>query len=59
MDVNRAVLLEIPIPTLGFIKPIVKVPIADPDPTKISVIINIFFFFLMIYTSFLLIHYHF
>ena len=40
MDVDRAVLLEITMPTLGFIKPIVEVPIADPDPIKISVIIN-------------------
>ena len=35
MDVNRAVLLEITMPILGFIKPIVEMPIADPDPTKI------------------------
>ena len=44
MDVDRAVLLEITTPPLGFIKPIVEVPFADPDPIKISVIINNIFF---------------
>ena len=54
MDVNRAVLLEITMPTLGFIKPIVELPIADPDPTKISKIINnIFFLFNDLYFFFI------
>ena len=45
-DVNKAVEEVNTIPTLGFIKDIVEVPIADPDPTIISVIINIFFLFI-------------
>ena len=42
--VSRAVLLEIINPAPGLIKPIVELLIADPDPIKISVINNIFFF---------------
>ena len=46
MLVNRAVLDEMIIPTPGFIKAIVELPIADPEPIKISVIIdNTFFLF--------------
>ena len=44
---------------LGLINDIVEVPIADPDPTKISVIINNTYSYLMIYFSFYNIHYHF
>ena len=43
-DVNKAVEEVSTIPMLGFIKDIVEVPIADPDPTNFSVIINNFFF---------------
>ena len=50
MDVNRAELLVKTTPILGFIKDIVEVPISDPDPIKISVIIsNIFFSFKLLY----------
>ena len=42
--VNKAVLLEIIIPAPGLIQSIVELPIADPDPIKISVIFNNFFF---------------
>ena len=59
IDVNRAVLLEIIIPAPGLIKLIAELPIADPDPTKISVIIKNTFYFLNFYTSFYNIHYHF
>ena len=44
IDVNKAVLDEILIPTPGLIKPNVELPIADPDPIKISVKINNTFF---------------
>ena len=48
--VNKAVLLEIIIPAPGVISPIAEVLIADPDPIKISVIINnIFFLFKLLY----------
>ena len=40
MDVNRAVLLETTMPTLGFIKPIVELPTAEALPISTSVIIN-------------------
>ena len=50
IDVNRAVLLEIIIPARGLIKLIAELPIADPDPIKISVInINTFFLFKLFY----------
>ena len=42
--VNKAVELVKTIPILGFTNDIVEVPIADPDPTNISVIINNSFF---------------
>ena len=42
--VNKAVLLEIILPAPGLINPNVEVLIADPDPIKISVIINNIFF---------------
>ena len=44
-DVNKAVEEVNTIPMDGFINDIVDVDIADPDPTKISVIINNTFFF--------------
>ena len=48
--VNKAVLLEIIIPAPGLIQPIVELPIADPDPIKISVIFNnTFFLFKLVY----------
>ena len=54
MDVNKAVLLKITMPTLGFIKPIVELPIVDPVPIKISVIIiNNFFLFNDLYFYFI------
>ena len=44
--VKKAVLDDAIRPTLGFIKPIVEVLIAEPPPTRISVTIKrIFFFF--------------
>ena len=43
-DVNKAVEEVNTIPMLGFINDIVEVPIADPEPTIISVIINKIFF---------------
>ena len=52
IDVNRAVLLEIKMPTEGFIKPIVELPTAEPVPKSISVMIDNIFF-LMIYIFFL------
>ena len=42
--VNKAVLLEIIIPTPELIKPHVEQPIADPYPIKFSVIVNNLFF---------------
>ena len=42
--VNKAVELVKTIPMLGFNNDIVEVPIADPDPTNISVAFNITFF---------------
>ena len=42
--VNKAVEEVNTIPILGFNNDIVEVPIADPDPTNISVIINNTFF---------------
>ena len=50
IDVNKAVEEVNTIPMLGFINDIVEVPIADPDPIKISVTINrIFFLFNHLY----------
>ena len=50
IDVNQAVLLEITIPAAGSIKLIAELPIADPDPIKISVIIiHTFFLFKLLY----------
>ena len=46
--VNKAVEEVNTIPILGFSKDIVEVPIADQDPTKISVIINNTLFLLKI-----------
>ena len=43
-DVNKAVDQVNTIPMLGFINDIVEVPIANPDPTNISVIKNHIFF---------------
>ena len=43
-DVNKAVEEVSTIPMLGNINDIVDVEIADPDPIKISVIINEIFF---------------
>ena len=58
--VNRAVLDEIIIPAPGLINPIVELPVGDPDPIKISVIIkNIFFFVQTFIYFFYIIHYHF
>ena len=51
--VNRAVLDEITIPAPVLIKPNVELPIADPGPIKISVIINkTFFLFKLLYFLF-------
>ena len=48
--VKKAVLDDAIIPTLGFIKPIVEVPIAELPTTNISVTIkNIFFLFKLLY----------
>ena len=44
IDVKKAVELVNTIPMLGFINHIVEVALADPDPNKISVIINSAFF---------------
>ena len=57
--VNKAVLLEIIIPAAGLINPNVEELIADPDPIRISLIINNVFFYLNFYTSFYNIHYQF
>ena len=43
-DVSKAVEEVNNVPTLGFINDIVDVEIADPDPIKISAIINNIFF---------------
>ena len=43
-DVNEAVELVNTIPMLGLINDIAEVLIADPDPQKISAMINITFF---------------
>ena len=49
-DVSKAVDEVNTIPTLGFINDIVDAEIADPDPIKISVIINkTFFLFKLLY----------
>ena len=49
-DVNKAVEEVNTIPMLGFINDIVDVEIADPDPIKISLIINnTFFLFKLLY----------
>ena len=58
IDVNRAVLLEKIIPAPGLFKLIAEVPIADPDPTSISVI-NKFSFYLNFYIFSYNIHYQF
>ena len=59
IDVNKAVEEVNTIPMLGFISDIVEVPIADPDPINISVIINnIFFLFKFLYFSYKM-HYRF
>ena len=39
-NVNKAVLLFSTIPTLGLNNDIVEIVIADPEPTKISVVTN-------------------
>ena len=57
--VNKAVEEVNTIPILGFNIDSVEVPNTDPDPTKISVIINNTFFYLRIYISFYKILYHF
>ena len=44
IEVKNAVELVNTIPLFGFINYIVDVPMADPDPIKFSVIINIIFF---------------
>ena len=59
IDVRRAIELVKTIPTLGFNNDIVEVPIANPDLTNISVIINITVFYLRTYISFYNIHYQF
>ena len=53
MDVNRAVEEVNTIPMFGFISDIVAVSMADLDPIKISVIINITFFLLKLFYFFL------
>ena len=50
--VNKAEDLVNTIPMLGFVIDIVEVLIADPDPIKISVIINNFFSYSMVYISY-------
>ena len=45
IDVNKALELVITTPMLGLINDILEVIFADPDPYKISVIINKLFFF--------------
>ena len=51
-DVNKAVLDDITIKTLGLISDKVEVVIADPDAKKTSVIINSTFFLFNCYISF-------
>ena len=58
-DVNKAVEEVINIPMLGFINHIVEVEIADPDPIRISVIINNTFFLFKLLDSFYNFHYQF
>ena len=59
-DVNKAVEEVSTIPMLGFINDKVDVEIADPDPVKLSVIINNFLFlFNDLYFFFHIIHYQF
>ena len=49
-DVNKAVEEVNTTPMLGFINDIVDVEISDPEPTKISVIINnTYFLFKLLY----------
>ena len=50
--VNKAELLEIKIPAPGLTKPIVELPIAEPVPTSISVIMNNIFFIQVFTTSY-------
>ena len=58
-DVNKAVEEGNTIPPLGFINDIADVEIADPDPIKISLIINnTFFLFKDLFFSYI-IHYQF
>ena len=57
--VNKAVDESNTIPILGFNNHFVEVPIADPDPTIFSVIINNTSFYLTTYISSYNIHYHF
>ena len=52
-DVNKDVELVITIPMLGFINDIVEVPIANPDPIRISVINKKSFFLLKLLYFFL------
>ena len=51
--VNKAVLDEIIMPAPGLIRPNVELLISDPDPIKISVIINITFFLFNFFYFFL------
>ena len=53
IDVNKAVLDEIIILAPGLIKPILELPIADHNPIKILVIINITFFLFKFFYFFL------
>ena len=53
IDINKPEELLNTIPMLGFINDIVEVVIADPDPNKISVIINNIFFLLILLYFFL------
>ena len=59
IDVSRAVQYDITIPILELLIDSVEVVIAEADPKKISVITNIFFFFLWIYISSYNNHYQF
>ena len=52
IDVRRAVELVSATLMLGFNNDIVEVPIADPDPTNISVIINKIFCFFKLFHFF-------
>ena len=51
--VNKAVIDEITIPAPGLIKPIVKLPITEPDPIKKSVTIHKTFFLIQDFYFFL------